>query len=149
MPKRRAGSTGRQRATYSSYNKPRRQSGSPKTSRPSDPLEDEVRRRKPRATQKPLATSNRSRDTPRPSRPGTIRLSNRPLNRRGKMQPPKPSPARRLPASLVSARKTNEDASSRKTTKCTQKKNVKRAVIIATGYGGINKAKRYKERKPC
>lgn len=52
---------------------------------------------------------------------------------------------------LVSVRRTDENASGRQTTRsvCTRKKAARRAVIIATGYGGRNGARRYKRQEKC
>lgn len=63
----------------------------------------------------------------------------------------KSAPARRLPQSVLSSRSLHENASSRKTTRgvCTRKKQERRAVIIATGYGGINNARNYRRQKKC
>ena len=32
---------------------------------------------------------------------------------------------------------------------CAKSKSVRRAVIIATGYGGVNGVRKYRDRKPC
>lgn len=54
------------------------------------------------------------------------------------------------PASL-SLRRTDAPASRVETTRsvCTRKKEARRAVIIATGYGGINNQTNYRKRKSC
>ena len=58
--------------------------------------------------------------------------------------------ASRLSAGLVPARTHNEDASSRKTAGlCRRSKEERRAVIIATGKGGINGARVYRARRKC
>lgn len=51
-----------------------------------------------------------------------------------------------VPAFLSDARK-KDSAVSRRT--CAGKKQVRRAVIIATGYGGVNGAREYARRKSC
>jgi len=56
-----------------------------------------------------------------------------------------------LPTSVLSLRRRDENASDNQTTRsvCTRKKATRRAVLIATGYGGINGARQYKEHKKC
>lgn len=57
-----------------------------------------------------------------------------------------------LPAPVLSLRRRNENASSKKTTRsvCSRKRAARRAVIISTGYGGRNGATNYrKEDKKC
>lgn len=56
-----------------------------------------------------------------------------------------------LPATTLSLRRPNENASREKTSGklCTRKKEVRRAVIMATGYGGINNARNYRKHEQC
>lgn len=56
-----------------------------------------------------------------------------------------------LPVGVMPARRLNENASRRETrpSLCTRKKETRRAVIIATGHGGVNNSRNYKEHKKC
>lgn len=67
---------------------------------------------------------------------------------RSSLQPAKPS---RLPTSVLRRRNYPENASQKKTTRsvCTRKKQTRRAVIIANGYGGINNVRNYRRHETC
>lgn len=94
----------------------------------------------------------RSRDSmvPLGSRSRTSLRHDRLGNRRGYMQARADAP-RRLPKSALPMATTNANAHRSKmpATPCARKKSARRAVIIATGYGGINKAKQYRRHKSC
>lgn len=57
----------------------------------------------------------------------------------------------RLSPALMPVRRSNENASRNETTRsvCTRKKQARRAVIIATGYGGRNGRRDYRQRSKC
>lgn len=93
----------------------------------------------------------RSRYKKRGVTEGTLGLSSYRI-RRNPLQSGRPiSTQRRLSPGMVSARPYHEDASARQTTKqvCTRKKSVRRAVIIARGFGGKNNFRNYKEHRSC
>lgn len=88
-------------------------------------------------------------------RPGRKRETRNEVSRRDSDRRPavrtQRTTARRLsPGGLFLGRR-NENASSRKTTRsvCTRKKAARRAVIIASGYGGRNGARNYKRHESC
>lgn len=58
---------------------------------------------------------------------------------------------RRLPATGLPVRRVNENASDKQTTRsvCTRKKQARRAVVIANGYGGRNNARKYRRHTKC
>lgn len=83
---------------------------------------------------------------------GARRVLDKPRNRRALLQQPTYRPTkRRLSERLVPARPHNEDAPQGTTRQkvCTRKKAARKAVIIATGYGGINHSRNYKDRQSC
>lgn len=63
----------------------------------------------------------------------------------------KPRPARRLPQRPLSLAKTNAIAHREKMppTACARRKQERRAVIIAKGFGGINRVKDYRRHRAC
>lgn len=71
--------------------------------------------------------------------------------RRAAMSKPREAAKRGLPAALMPVRRTDENAPDNQATRsvCTRKKASRRAVIIATGYGGINNARKYKKHRKC
>lgn len=102
-----------------------------------------------RANRRPTlaARASRSIDGTRPERDP---LSPGPLIRRATLRGPL-STRTGLPTTLMHARRSNENASGNKTrpSLCTRKKAARRAIIIATGHGGRNNARNYKEHKKC
>lgn len=56
-----------------------------------------------------------------------------------------------LPSAVLQERRLNENASRQKTTRsvCTRKKETRRAVIVANGYGGINNVRDYRSHQKC
>lgn len=56
-----------------------------------------------------------------------------------------------LPVTLVPASRAHANASDKQTRRslCTRKKAARRAVIIATGHGGINHVRKYRRRAKC
>lgn len=78
-------------------------------------------------------------------------LSRRHRDRREALRQHRQRARTRLSSSPMSLRRYNENASRNKTTRsvCARKKEARRGVIIATGYGGINGARNYKRRKTC
>lgn len=55
----------------------------------------------------------------------------------------------RLPPTFLPLSRRNEKTNQSKATPCARKKETRRSVIIATGHGGINKARNYRKQKPC
>lgn len=94
-------------------------------------------------------TAERRRPAQR-SRPSRDTVPVRKRDRRNRLRSSERT-RRRLSPLAVSARRTNENASDSQTTRsvCTRKKATRRAVIIATGYGGRNGARNYSRRKSC
>lgn len=71
-------------------------------------------------------------------------------NRRSDLQSRR-GPRKGLSSVMVSLRRTDENASALQTRRslCTRKKQARRSVIIATGYGGINGYTNYRRQKSC
>lgn len=90
----------------------------------------------------------RSRSSGREGRSGD-ELYHAPLRRNRVLSQRSTGP--RLSASLVPVRRANENASGDQTRPglCTRKKAARRAVIIATGYGGKNGFRDYKPKEIC
>lgn len=78
-------------------------------------------------------------------------LQARHRNRRSAMSKPREAAKRGLPAALMPLRRPDENAPNNQATRsvCTRKKATRRAVIIATGHGGINNARKYKKHRKC
>jgi hypothetical protein len=78
------------------------------------------------------------------------KLSAQSRNRRANLRPQRRAEPR-LSAGVVPVSRFNEHASRVETTRsvCTRKKEARRAVIIATGHGGINGQRQYKPRRKC
>lgn len=114
--------------------------------RQADPGPTRVKRRENRVSRIAAAKrrSNRESDS------GTQAMLRRLGDRRAPLRR-KPSTKPRLQESLLPARHRNEDASSSKTghRQCAQKKQKRRAVILAAGFGGRNNFRNYKEHRSC
>lgn len=92
----------------------------------------------------------RYRSSPVQSVAGTRRVRSEPRDRGVTVLPPRKRAARkRMSPALVSTRTLNENARPKTPAKCARKKAARRAVIIATGRGGINGAKRYRQHERC
>lgn len=107
-----------------------------------------------RRTATKLPARTRSQDDSPSARPGRISAllaSGRPADRRRKVAVRKPRRATRtgLPEYILPPRRDDENARSRSPTRCARKKEVRRGVIIATGYGGLNHTRNYKEHRKC
>lgn len=103
-----------------------------------------------RASRPVLGTAKPSRSI-KTSRPTRNRLPDRPSDRPKNMLRDRPAKRQGLSSGTLQIRRANENASGQQTRQslCTRTKQTKRAVIIATGYGGINNQRNYRSRKPC
>lgn len=129
----------------------RRRPGKTATPRGKPPAQKRAARRKNASASKKLSTANGgSGHTALPRSQRTNILQNRARDRRNILRKSSTT-TRRLPAGVVPARPRYEDASTRKTTQsvCARKKQTRRAVIKATGYGGRNGFKNYKDQQSC
>lgn len=81
----------------------------------------------------------------------TSRVSSRLRDRRARVLASRKTAAtKRVPSSVVSTLRAHEDAPRKSAAKaCTRRKETRRAVIMATGYGGRNGVRRYAKRRPC
>lgn len=72
-------------------------------------------------------------------------------NRRDPVQTSRKTAARGLPEPALSLVKTNAIAHRKQmpATPCARKKQERRAVIIAKGFGGINRARQYRSHRKC
>jgi hypothetical protein len=88
-----------------------------------------------------------STETPRPNR---NKLQNPTRHRRTPVRTLRGTRPR-LSTTLLPVRGTNENASGVQTKRslCTRKKQARRAIVIATGHGGINHANKYRRQKKC
>jgi hypothetical protein len=129
----------------------------PRSSRPSKAARRTTPRRQTR--QSPALSPRRTdRGLPAALEPSRVisrprRTRNRLLDdagRRSRLRSQRSSRPR-LSAGLVQARRADGNASARQTRQslCTRKKATRRAVIIATGHGGINGKRNYARRKKC
>lgn len=92
-------------------------------------------------------TNRRRKNSRRRGEPG---LPVEYLDWRNDVRPTRKRTKKRMPRGMVSAPTRNENAPARKATNvCARKKSEKRAVILATGYGGINGRRNYKEHTSC
>lgn len=82
----------------------------------------------------------------------TDRVLDRHRDRRAPLRPQlETSRQKRLSGSSMPVRRDNAYASARQTRQslCTRKKAARRAVIIATGHGGINNVRNYRRQSKC
>jgi chemotaxis response regulator CheB len=102
-----------------------------------------------RSRRRLVASPKRVQDSAN-SRRKANRLPDRILDRRTRLSPQR-STRPRLSNTVLQVRRTDENASARQTTRsvCTRKKEARRAVIIATGNGGINGVRNYKKHRRC
>ncbi len=142
MPKRSRKSTGR-RTKSSSKRRSRRGTAS----RREPTAETAVRQRR---SDRHLPSASELRRTPLRSRTERDTMPVRARDRRNRLRPSKRA-RRRLSHLGLSLRRPNENASDNQTALrvCTRKKETRRAVIIATGHGGINGQRNYRRRKSC
>lgn len=161
MARRSRGSTGQRRRSYRSRARqsPQRSEdawqrdlstsrrGAGRRGEPRRTLETVRERRSARQT-RTIVSRGRRDQSPRRNRD---ELQTGRKHRRANLRTSRENTARRLPRSSLPVFRRNENASDPQTTRsvCTRKKQARRAVIIATGYGGVNNQRNYRRHKQC
>lgn len=143
MPRRKASRSGTTKSRYERVPKSRRvvQRQPANAERRLHAREDIVGKAIRRSRDSLVPLGSRSRRALRHDRVG---------NRRSYLQARADAPRRLQKSSLpMATTDANAHRNQMPATPCARKKSARRAVIIATGYGGINKAKQYRRHKPC